>query len=300
MNTKRNNAKLLGGRKRVLFLLPALVVYLAVIVAPALYSLFLSFHSWKGGKSEKVFVGLKNYKDLLSGLKDPSSVFTIAVKNNLIWLVLTMTVTISVALLLALLLNKRFRGRTAVRGALYFPYILSGVIVGMVWCWTYQPQFGLYNSIMSALGLDSLKHAWLADTKTSFIAIYVASMWHTVGQPMVLFLAGLQAVPNELIEAARIDGASRFQTFVHVTIPQLKETFFIVFATQFIHSLKVYDIVKTMTNGGPGDRTNTLATLMVKQTIEFANFGTGAAISWIMIAVLAAVIVPYVIKMSKD
>lgn len=295
MIRSKNGNKLLGGRKRYLFLLPALCIYITIVVVPALYSLFLSFHSWKGGKSEKIFVGFSNYIDLFK-----ESIFKVAIKNNLIWVALTMIITVSIALLFAMLLNKKMAGRTVVRAVLYFPYILSGVVVGMIWSWVYQPQFGLYNSIMSMLGLDSLKHSWLADTNTSFYAIYLGSMWHTVGQPMVLFLAGLQAVPQELIEAARIDGANGFQIFFRVTVPQLKETFFIVYATQFISALKVYDIVKTMTNGGPAESTNTLATLMVKQTFDFANFGKGAAISWFMIAVLIIVIVPYVIKMTKD
>ena len=290
------NVAMLGGKKRYLFLLPALVIYLSIIVVPAFYSLFLSFFNWRGGKSAMTFVGLNIYVKVLTQDKT----FLIAIKNNLIWVLLTLFFTVSVAMLLALILNKHFRGRTLVRGILYFPYILSGVVVGMVWTWVYQPQYGLYNSIMTALNLPQLKHAWLADTHTTFVAVYIAAMWHNVGQPMVLFLAGLQAVPQELIEASKIDGATGVQSFWHVTVPQLKETFFIVYATQFISAMKVYDIIKTMTNGGPAERTNTLATLMVRQTFDFANFGVGAAISWIMIIILLAVIVPYVAKMSRE
>ena len=296
MKKSNRSHRLIGGARRYLFLLPAAAVYLSIVVIPAFYSLFLSFHSWKGGRSEMVFVGLDNYIQVLT----QDATFGIAIKNNLIWVLLTMVFTVSIALLLALLLNKKFAGRTAVRGILYFPYILSGVVIGMIWTWVYQPQYGLYNSIMDLLGAEGMKHSWLADPDTSFYAVYVASLWHIVGQPMVLFLAGLQAVPQDLIEAARIDGAGRVQTFFNVTIPQLKETFFIVYATQFISAMKVYDIVKTMTNGGPAESTNTLATLMVRQTFDFANFGRGAAISWIMIAILLIVIIPYVIKMTKD
>ena len=288
--------RLLEGKRRYLFLLPALIIYLSIIVIPSFYSLFLSFHIWRGGKSEMEFVGLRNYIQVFT----QDSTFKIAIKNNLIWVGLTMIITVTVALMLALLLNKSFKCRTVVRGILYFPYILSGVVVGMVWTWVYQPQYGLYNSVMEAIGLETLKFSWLAEPSTSFYAVYLGSMWHTVGQPMILFLAGLQTVPVDLIEAARIDGANRFQVFIKVTIPQLRETFFIVYATQFISAMKVYDIVKTMTNGGPAESTNTLGTLMVKQTFDFANFGTGAAISWIMIIILLIVIVPYVIKMSKE
>ena len=293
---QQTNVKLLGGKKRYLFLAPSFAIYMAIIVVPAFYSLYLSFHSWRGGKSQMEFLGFDNYVKVFT----QDTTFGIAIRNNLIWVLLTLIVTVSVALLLALLLNQTFRGRTAVRGILYFPYILSGVVVGMIWTWVYQPQYGLYNAIMETLNLSQFKHSWLADVNTSFVAIYIAALWRGVGQPMVLFLAGLQSVPHELIEASRIDGASKLQSFIHVTVPQLRETFFIVYATQFISSLKVYDIVKTMTNGGPAERTNTLATLMVRQTFEFANFGTGAAISWIMIMILLVVIVPYVIKMSRD
>lgn len=294
--SNQTNVAILGGRKRYLFLMPAFLVYVSIIVIPAFYSLFLSFHTWRGGKSSMVFVGLSNYIKVLTQDKT----FLIAIKNNLIWVVLTLFCTVTIAMLLALLLNRDFRGRTIVRGVLYFPYILSGVIVGMIWTWVYQPQYGLYNAIMDTFNLSGLKHSWLADTNTSFLAVYVAAMWHNVGQPMVLFLAGLQSVPNELIEASKIDGATSIQSFWHITIPQLRETLFIVYATQFISAMKVYDIVKTMTNGGPAEKTNTLATLMVRQTFDFANFGVGAAISWIMIVILLIVIIPYVVKMSKE
>ena len=281
-------------KSRYLFLLPALVVYLAVIVFPAISSLYYSLFKWNGIGPKK-FVGLKNYIQLFTS----DSKFRAALVNNLLWLLMTVTITVGLALLFALLINKKFRGRTLLRGVLYFPYILSGIVVGIIWRWIYDPTLGLVNSVLLVLGKEEWAFSWLSNPKTALVAVFAAACWMYVGSPMVLFLAGLQSIPSELSEAARIDGANRFQVFWNITIPLLKETFVIVFATQIVNSLKVYDLIYTMTAGGPANATTTLALYMTKQTFSYGNVGMGAAVSMVMVIIMMVVIIPYVSFTAK-
>ncbi|MFD0695963.1 carbohydrate ABC transporter permease [Paenibacillus sp. GCM10027628] len=278
-----------------LFLLPALVIYLTVIFVPSIYTLYLSFFSWNGVAPSKTFVGFLNYIDLFT--KD--TVFPRALKNNLLWMLGSLIVTLGLGLSLALLLNKKFKGRTLLRGIFYFPYILSGVVVATVWAWMYNPTQGFVNKVLESFGLESWSHAWLAEPKIALYAVFAAGVWQGVGQPMVLFLAGLSTLPQDPYEAAFIDGAKPFQAFRYITIPLLQETFVIVIATTIIASMKVYDIIYAMTGGGPAESTQVLSSWMYYQTFKFANIGIGSAISWMLVFIVMIVIVPYVYNTTK-
>lgn len=278
-----------------LFLFPALFIYIIVVVFPTVYSLFLSFCDWNG-LGEKKFVGLKNYIQLFTS----DSVFYTALRNNIIWIILTICLTVLLALLLALVLNRSFRGRIVYRAIFYFPYMLSWIIVGIIWKWMYNPNFGLINQVLGMVGLDSLKGAYLSNTKMALYCVFIAALWQGLGQPMLYFLAGLQTLPNDILEAAKIDGAGKFNLFFRVIVPMLKETFVIVLATQIIASMKVYDIVYVMTDGGPANSTQTLATYMYNQTFTYSNLGVGSAIATVMVLIMMVVIVPYVAFSTKD
>ena len=278
-----------------LFLFPALFIYIIVVVFPTVYSLFLSFCDWNGLGAKK-FVGLKNYIQLFTS----DSVFYTALRNNIIWIILTICLTVLLALLLALVLNRSFRGRIVYRAIFYFPYMLSWIIVGIIWKWMYNPNFGLINQVLGMVGLDSLKGAYLSNTKMALYCVFIAALWQGLGQPMLYFLAGLQTLPNDILEAAKIDGAGKFNLFFRVIVPMLKETFVIVLATQIIASMKVYDIVYVMTDGGPAHSTQTLATYMYNQTFTYSNLGVGSAIATVMVLIMMVVIVPYVAFSTKD
>ena len=278
-----------------LFLFPALFIYIIVVVFPTVYSLFLSFCDWNGLGAKK-FVGLKNYIQLFTS----DSVFYTALRNNIIWIILTICLTVLLALLLALVLNRSFRGRIVYRAIFYFPYMLSWIIVGIIWKWMYNPNFGLINQVLGMVGLDSLKGAYLSNTKMALYCVFIAALWQGLGQPMLYFLAGLQTLPNDILEAAKIDGAGKFNLFFRVIVPMLKETFVIVLATQIIASMKVYDIVYVMTDGGPANSTQTLATYMYNQTFTYSNLGVGSAIATVMVLIMLVVIVPYVAFSTKD
>ena len=278
-----------------LFLFPALFIYIIVVVFPTVYSLFLSFCDWNGLGAKK-FVGLKNYIQLFTS----DSVFYTALRNNIIWIILTICLTVLLALLLALVLNRSFRGRIVYRAIFYFPYMLSWIIVGIIWKWMYNPNFGLINQVLGMVGLDSLKGAYLSNTKMALYCVFIAALWQGLGQPMLYFLAGLQTLPNDILEAAKIDGAGKFNLFFRVIVPMLKETFVIVLATQIIASMRVYDIVYVMTDGGPANSTQTLATYMYNQTFTYSNLGVGSAIATVMVLIMMVVIVPYVAFSTKD
>ena len=277
------------------FLLPAILIYGIVVVFPTLYSIVLSFCEWNG-LGEKKFIGLKNYVHLFT----EDNIFYIALKNNIIWIILTVCLTVLLALVLALVLNKKFKGRIVYRAIFYFPYMLSWIIVGIIWKWMYNPNFGLINQFLDMIGLDFLKGAYLSNTNIALYCVFIAALWQGLGQPMLYFLAGLQTMPSDILEAARIDGAGRFSLFIRIIVPMLKETFVIVLATQIIASMKVYDIVYVMTDGGPANSTQTLATYMYNQTFTYSNLGMGSAIATIMVLIMMIVIVPYVAFSTKE
>lgn len=277
-----------------IFLVPALVIYLSVIVVPVFYSFGISLYKWNGiGAME--FVGLKNYTNLITN--DP--IFIIAIQNNLIWIVLTVFLTMSVALMFAVILNKQFKGRTFFRGFFYFPCVIASICVAIIWRWIYNPDVGFINQFFKSLGSDYAQ-SWISSPTASIYAIFIASLWQAVGQPMILFLAGLQAVSVDVLEAATIDGANGFKKFIFITIPLLKESFVIVFATLIVSAMKVFDVVQGLTGGGPNNATQMISTYMYSQTFKYNNVGIGTAIACIMVVIMMIIIVPYVIFTAKE
>lgn len=277
------------------FLAPALLIYIIIIVFPGIYSIILSFFEWNG-VSEKRFVGLANYVKLFTN----DDIFKIALKNNIIWIALTVCITVVLALILALVLNEKFKGRIVYRSIFYFPYMLSWIVIGIIWKWMYNPNFGMINTFLGAVGLDSLKGSYLSNPKIALYCIFAAALWQGLGQPMLYFLAGLQTMSSDVLEAARIDGAGRLNLFIRIIVPMLKETFVIVLATQIIASMKVYDIIYVMTNSGPANATQTLATYMYNQTFSYNNLGMGSTVATIMVIIMMFIIVPYVIFSTKE
>lgn len=277
-----------------MFLLPAMLIYLSVIIFPTIYTLVLSLFKWNGSK-EKTFVGLQNYITLFT--TDP--VFKTAIKNNLIWIILTVVVTVTISLGIAVLLNQQFKGRTFFRGLFYFPCIVAPIVVAIIWRWVYNTNFGFVNEFFELLGIN-YRQAWLSDVNVSIFFVFIAGLWAGIGQPMLLFLAGLQGVSPDALEAAKIDGATGLKRFIYVTVPLLKETFVIVLATQIVAALKVYDIIKGLTDGGPSNSTQMLSTYMYNQTFQYNNFGLGSAIAIVMVVIMMVVIVPYVSFSAKE
>lgn len=271
-----------------LFMVPALIIYLSVIVIPVFYSLYISLFKWNG-VAEMKFVGLGNYVSLFTS--DP--IFLTALKNNLVWILLTVGLTMTISLGFAVVLNKNFRGRTAFRGLFYFPAVVAPIAVAIIWRWIFNPQIGFVNQLFASLGIP-FKQTWLSNQKAAIFAVFFASIWAGIGSPMILFLAGLQGVSPEILEAATIDGAGPAKKFLLVTVPLMKQTFVIVLANLITAAMKVYDIVAGLTNGGPNNSTEMLATYMYAQTFQYNNVGMGTAVAVLMLLMMLIVIVPFV------
>jgi len=276
------------------FLLPALIIYLSVIVIPVAYSLIISLFKWNG-VAEMQFVGLGNYKNLFTNDK----VFMTALKNNLLWIVMTIGITMTVSLGFAVLLNNKFRGRTVFRALFYFPCVVAPIAVAIIWRWIYNPNIGFINQFFKAIGLN-FKQTWISDPKVSIYAVFFAALWQGIGSPMILFLAGLQSVSPDVLEAATVDGASPVRKFFFITVPLMKQTFVMVIANLITAAMKVYDIVAGLTDGGPNNATQMLGTYMYSQTFQYNNVGMGTAVACVMLFMMLIVIVPYVNFTSKE
>jgi raffinose/stachyose/melibiose transport system permease protein len=278
------------------FLAPALTIYVVVVVYPMAYSAYLSFFKWDGVSPTKQFVGFQNYISLLV----TDQVFWIALRNNAIWLVASLLLPTSIGLGLAVLLNRKFRGSNVFRSVFYFPAILSLAVVGLIWNWIYLPDIGLINQILGAIGLTALQHNWLSDPNFALYAVMLAAAWNATGLPMLLFLAGLQTINPEVLEAAQVDGAGPVRRFFSITFPLLRETTLIVLAITAINSLKVYDIIYAMTYGGPANKTQVLSTWMYFLTYNYNSVGQGTAIAVILFLLTLIFAVPYIRIMGKS
>ena len=280
----------LSGREQGFALLtPALLVYCVFAVYPMLDVLWLSFMKWNGLTVTKEFVGVDNYVEVFT--RDP--VFWTAVRNTVLWTILSVVFPPAIGFGLALALNQNIPGRSPLRALFYMPVIIAPIAVATMWRWMYDPFFGLFNATLTALGLQGLIQDWLGDQNVALYAMFVAYVWQTVGFSLVLFLAGLQNVSQTLVEASRIDGAGRFQVFRYVTLPALRPSIAIVLILSIINSLKAFDIVYGMTGGGPAQSTQMLALWAFTQAMQLGDFGRGAAISVVLLAITIAIVIPY-------
>lgn len=272
------------------YLLPAVALYGYFIVYPMLDSVRLSFYSWSGFRTEvPVFVGFDNYVRLFTA--DP--VFWTSVRNSVIWVVLSLLIPMLLGLVLALGLNRRMLGRNLMRSIIYIPGVFASITVAAMWRWIYNPTLGLVNQALEAIGLGAWTQTWLGDPKIAIYSIFAASVWQAVGFPMILFLAGLQSVPPELVDAAKIDGAGTWQVFRNVTLPALRPTTVVVVILTIINSLKVFDLIVGMTGGGPAQSTQVLALWSYTQSFTNHSFGAGGAVATVLLILSLALVVPY-------
>src|SRR5215467_2153051 len=278
-----------------LFLAPALIIYSVVVVYPMIYSSWLSLFRWDGVAPTKVFVGFDNYVTLLT----QNDVFWIALRNNATWLVAALLLPTSIGLGLAILLNSKFRGSHIFRSIFYFPSVLSLAVVGLIWTWIYHPDLGLLNQALRGVGLKAFTRNWLSDPNVTLYPVIIAATWNAVGLPMLLFLAGLQTIPEELHEAAKVEGAGPIQRFLYVTFPLLRETTLVVLAITAINALKAYDIIYAMTNGGPANRTQLLSTWMYFLTYNYNQVGLGTAIAVVLFSLTLIFAIPYIRFMTR-
>lgn len=272
----------------VLFLAPPLAVYLAFVVFPLLSSFYYSLTDWNGFAIDYNMVGLKNFEKLFS---DP--LFRNATGNTIIWTVAAIIIPTGAGLALALALHARGALANFYKSLFYLPISLALAVIGQIWLWIYQPNWGLINATLKAIGLGELAQAWLAKPQYALLAVIFAWAWQQTALSMVIFLAGLTAIPNELIEAAHIDGANYLQRVRRVIIPLLAPASVVVIALAVINSLKSFDVLYVMTRGGPFHSSDNLAMFMYNESFQKYNMGYGSAIAVVLFLITLAVIIIY-------
>ena len=276
-----------------MFLLPGLVLFLLVIILPFLVTIGASFTKWNGVTTPR-FIGLDNYANAVN-----DSAFWASFTNNLKLMLAMVVVPTILGLLLAGLLftlvAPRFGNRWAsfFRAGFYLPQVMPVAIAGVVWGWILAPA-GALNSVLQAVGLGGLAHDWLGDPGTALLSIMGMMIWFQVGFPLVIFFTALQRTDPILAEAASLDGASPWQSFIHVTLPQIRPEIFVVVLMTTIATLKVFGQVYVLTRGGPGTETLVPSYYVYQNFFQLAKVGYGSAIATIMAAiiiVLAAVFI---------
>jgi multiple sugar transport system permease protein len=275
------------------FLAVPALVEVALVFWPALNSFYLSLTKWNGlGVAQPV--GLDNYHELFS-----DGVFRGALQNNVIWAVGFGGLSVLGGLALALALNRPRRGVGLYRSAIYLPMVFSLAVTGLFWRVQYQPD-GSVNTLLGAVGLSGWERQWLADPHTALYAVLVAAVWRQVGYVMVLYLAGLKGTDPTLDDAAATDGASAWQRFRFVIWPQLRGVNTVVFAVTVIDSLRTFDIVWAMTQGGPYHSSELLSTYMFQQGFTFLNLGYASAIAVVIFALALVFIITYLVRATRD
>jgi len=262
------------------FLAPSFFLLLIFVLAPLIFSLYLSFHQWNVVSAAKPFIGLENFQTLFA-----DRAFWNALKNTAIYS-LHVPVGMAVSLAVALLMNQKIRGVNFLRTLFFLPSVSSFVAIALVWQWMYHPQFGLANYLLSWPGLPPLN--WLRDPSTALFAIMLMSIWMGIGYQMVIFLAGLQNIPSEFYEAALTDGANAWQRFWKITLPLLKPTTFFILVTSIIGSFQVFAFVYVMTEGGPLHSTDVVVYHIYQNAWEYLKMGYASAMSWVLFLIIMA------------
>lgn len=250
-----------------LFLAPYLIVFLLFLLLPVLASVGVSFTRW-GILGTPRWLGLQNYQTILS-----DQMFWRAFRNTLYFTLLTVPPLVAGGLGLAILFNQPLRGRVLARTVAFMPYAIMVTVVGMLWRWMFNSNFGLVNFYMEAVGLPKL--AWLTDAVWAMPAVAISTVWWQIGTNMVIYLAGLQEIPAELYEAARVDGAGGWRSFVHITVPGLYLMHVFVVPLSVIASLRAFGQILVMTHGGPFGQTYTLVQHLY--STGWVNFRMGEA-----------------------
>ncbi len=271
-----------------LFLVVPVSIYLIVVIYPLLSSFYFSFTDWNGFSAHYKFVGLDNFKRMKT-----DRLFRNAIENTVVWTIAAVVLPTVGGLLLALALHERGILSRLYKSLFYLPICLSLVVIGQVWIWIYQPGFGLLNVFLDNAGLSSLSRAWLAKPDTALGSVIAAWTWQQIALAMVIFLAGLTAVPKELTEAAEIDGAGYWRTVRHIVIPLLRPASIVVIALAVINSLKSFDILYMMTKGGPFHSSDNLAMMMYNESFQKYRMGYGSAVAVVLFIITLVVITFY-------
>ena len=275
------------------FVLVPLLAESVWVFWPALQGFYLALTKWDGVSAPQ-FVGLDNFREMAH-----DDVFRSAAGHTVLWLVVFGGLSAVLGLAAALLLQQERRGVGFYRAALFLPVVFSLVATALVWQAIYQPD-GVLNRLLDSVGLGSLQHAWLADQDTALYAVIVPALWRQIGYVMVLYLAGLKGIDPALHEAAKVDGASAWQRFRHVTLPQLRSVNAVVVSVIIIDSLRSFDVVWSLTRGGPYHSSELLSTYMYSTAFQSLRLGYGSALAVVIFVLAFGVIASYLVRAFRE
>lgn len=278
----KKNHKIRKYIKGYLFILPNFIGFFVFMALPIIMGLVISFTDYNGF-SQFNFVGLRNYIDMFR-----DEYFTVSLKNNLVYTLVTVPGTIVFALLLAVGVNKGIKGSSLFKTMFFLPNISSMVAVGIVWAMIFNPTQGPLNQMLMALGVTNPPQ-WLSSTKTALGSVMVVAIWKQAGYYMIIILAGLQSIPGQLYEAASIDGANSVEKFFKITLPMLSPTMFMVTILSIINSFQVFDLVNIMTQGGPGRSTNVLVYRIYQEGFQKLQFGYASAMAYFLFIIIMVI-----------
>lgn len=269
--------KAFGNKKTIaMFVLPALIIYAIFALVPILYNIYLSFFE-TNLMDVSQFIGLKNYINLFQ-----DGTFLKALRNNIVMVIGSLIAHMPLALFFAAAIHKKIKGASFFQTVFFLPSVICGVAVGLIWTFVYNGNYGLLNGLLKAVGLEKFTQVWLSNKDIAIFMIIIVVMWQYVGYHMVIQLAGMRNIDAELYEAADIDGATGWQQFKSITFPLLKPILKIDAVLIITGSLKYYDLVAVMTNGGPNHATEVMSTYMYYSAFNILRYGYSAAIGVIL------------------
>jgi len=263
-----------------LFIAPSVVLFIIFTGIPIINAFYLSFTNYDV-LSTAEWVGLRNYKKLLG-----DEIFLTSLKNILFYVAMYVPLMIICSLVIALALNRKLPGTNLFRTVYYIPGLTSSIAASTVWMWILNPEYGLLNQILSYVGI--VGPAWLANTSTAMISIVMVTLWQGIGGNMVIYLAGLQGIPNILYESAKLDGANKWLLFFYITLPGLRPTTFFIFIMSMIGSFQLFDQAFAMTQGGPGYSTTTPVYLIYNEGFNQLNMGYASAMAFVLFVIILA------------
>ena len=267
------------GATALLFLSPTLLVFGVFILFPILFSFYLSFQQWNLFSEAHEFVGLANYAAVFADAE-----FWQVLGNTAVYTLGTVPLNMALALGVAVLLEQRVRGKRLLRAAFFTPVVVSSVAAAVIWRWVFDPNLGLANVGLEAVGLPPVN--WTNDAGAAMTALIIVGVWKTFGVNMVLFTAGLGGIPRQYYEAAELDGAGRWARFWHITVPLLSPTTLFVLVLSMIGSFQVFDMVFVLTRGGPLGATKVLVYYLYEHAFKFFNMGYASAVAYLLFALL--------------
>ncbi|MFZ5918229.1 MAG: carbohydrate ABC transporter permease [Chloroflexota bacterium] len=276
-------------RTAYLFLLPALVIYLVFVFWPVLQSIYFGFFEWNGLGKEMTFIGLDNYVTMFT----QDEVFRLSLRNSIAATLALAIAPTALGLGFAALFSN-LRGGGFYRSAIFLPYLVSMVAVGTIWSWIYNPRINAPGLLLQAVGLESWMHDWLGERSTAFAAALVPGIWRFTGFAIVIFYAAIQAIPIDLYEAARVDGASGWQSFCKITVPLVRQATIVVVVWMTMDALKLFDLIFVLTRGNPNHATEVIATWMFANTFRHYKMGYGAAMAVVLFSMILVFSILYI------